>query len=175
MVVDFDIPTSIRLVSCAVERFGNRDLTDKTTPGPRCLGGRGTPAPKNSVEVSCQSPVDCALSRPTKLNSHGQHNRVATANPTNDAPVTTLLTVAYGLGILDQMPDSTTIRVTRSTRDALKHLAEDDGLTHDEELARLLRSERQRRMGASLTLQPTTEGRAWIEAGMSTMGRHAGR
>lgn len=73
------------------------------------------------------------------------------------------------------MLNSTTIRVTRSTRDALKRLAEDDGVTHDEELTRLLRAERQRRMGASLTLQPTTEDRAWIEAGMSTMGQDAGR
>ncbi len=77
--------------------------------------------------------------------------------------------------MLKRMPELTTIRVTRSTREALKRLAEDDGLTHDEELARLLRAERQRRMGASLTLQPEPEDRAWMKAGLSTMGQHVGR
>ena len=45
---------------------------------------------------------------------------------------------------------STTVRVSRSTRDAVRALAVADGITIDEAIARLARRERQRRMGEAL-------------------------
>jgi hypothetical protein len=48
------------------------------------------------------------------------------------------------------MRETTTIRVTPSTRSALRSLADFDGVTLDEELTRLTRAERQRRFGAAL-------------------------
>jgi hypothetical protein len=45
---------------------------------------------------------------------------------------------------------STTVRVSTSTRDAVRALAVADGITIDEAIARLARRERQRRMGEAL-------------------------
>lgn len=73
------------------------------------------------------------------------------------------------------MRDSTTIRVSTATRDALRGLAESDGLTLDEELGRLARAERQRRMGVALAHEMSDEDRAWIESGLSAVRDHAGR
>jgi len=74
------------------------------------------------------------------------------------------------------MPDSTTVRVSRTTRDNLRHLANDDNVTLDEEITRLVRAERQRRIGQALAShEPDAEARAWLEAGASTIGHDAGR
>jgi hypothetical protein len=48
------------------------------------------------------------------------------------------------------MHESTTIRLGKSTHESLKTLANDDGLTLDAEVQRLIRAERQRRMGDAL-------------------------
>jgi hypothetical protein len=72
------------------------------------------------------------------------------------------------------MRDSTTIRVSVATRDALRDLADRDGVTLDEELARLARAERQRRIGLALALEPSADDRAWLEAGIVTVRDHAG-
>jgi hypothetical protein len=51
------------------------------------------------------------------------------------------------------MTHLTNIKVSAATRDELKAFAERDGLTLDEALGRLLKSERQRRIGADLAAQ----------------------
>jgi hypothetical protein len=48
------------------------------------------------------------------------------------------------------MPETTTIKVSVETRDALRQLAERDGLTLDAQLDRLIRRERRRIIGAQL-------------------------
>lgn len=72
------------------------------------------------------------------------------------------------------MRDSTTIRVSVATREALRDLADTDGLTMDEELARLARAERQRRMGIALAGELTAQEREWLEVGVSTVRDRAG-
>lgn len=49
------------------------------------------------------------------------------------------------------MTNVTTIEVSVRTRDALRELAIRDGLTLDQQLERLIRRERQRRMGKQLS------------------------
>lgn len=49
------------------------------------------------------------------------------------------------------MPASTTIKVSIRTRDALRQLAERDGLTLDAQLDKLIRRERRRTIGAQLS------------------------
>jgi len=56
--------------------------------------------------------------------------------------------------ILTSMPRTTTIKVSVSTRDALRQLAERDGLTLDAQLDRLVRRERRRNIGAQLASWP---------------------
>jgi len=56
--------------------------------------------------------------------------------------------------ILTGMPKTTTIKVLVSTRDALRQLAERDGLTLDAQLDRLVRRERRRTIGAQLACLP---------------------
>lgn len=59
------------------------------------------------------------------------------------------------------MQKSTTVRLARSTHESLKALASDDGVTLDDEMKRLLRAERQRRMGdalANLELSEADQG-----------------
>jgi hypothetical protein len=74
------------------------------------------------------------------------------------------------------MPDSTTVRVTRGTRDSLRELADHDGVTLDEELARLVRSERQRRIGTALAaVAPDDDETAWLELGTEAPRDDAGR
>lgn len=74
------------------------------------------------------------------------------------------------------MRDSTTVRVTRETRDMLRGLAEHDGISMDEELSRLARAERQRRMGRALAAAaPDADDDAWIDAGLATARDDAGR
>jgi hypothetical protein len=48
------------------------------------------------------------------------------------------------------MPETTTIKVSVETRDALRQLADRDGLTLDAQLDRLIRRERRRIIGAQL-------------------------
>ncbi len=69
---------------------------------------------------------------------------------------------------------STTVRVESSVRDLLKVLAAQDGVTMDEEVRRLARAERQRRMGRQLA-EPALrdEDRAILDAGVDTVRRHA--
>ena len=52
------------------------------------------------------------------------------------------------------MPESTTIKVSVQTRDALRQLADRDGLTLDAQLDRLIRRERRRIIGAQLAGAP---------------------
>ena len=52
------------------------------------------------------------------------------------------------------MPRSTTIKVSVRTRDALRQLADRDGLTLDAQLDRLIRRERRRIIGAQLAGAP---------------------
>ena len=54
------------------------------------------------------------------------------------------------MGILSGMPRTTTIKVSTQTRDALRQLAEREGLSLDAQLARLIRAERRRVIGAQL-------------------------
>ena len=49
------------------------------------------------------------------------------------------------------MSNSTTIKVSIRTRDALRQLADREGLTMDAQLARLIRTERRRTIGAQLS------------------------
>lgn len=49
------------------------------------------------------------------------------------------------------MRDSTTIKVSVRTRDALRQLADREGLTLDAQLEKLIRRERRRIMGAQLS------------------------
>ncbi len=72
------------------------------------------------------------------------------------------------------MRNSTTIRVSEATRDALRALAESDGVTMDEVLAKLARTERQRRMGLALAAEVSDDDRAWLDASAATMRDHAG-
>ena len=52
------------------------------------------------------------------------------------------------------MSKSTTIKVSVSTRDALRQLAEREGLTMDAQLDQLIRRERRRVIGAQLASAP---------------------
>lgn len=58
------------------------------------------------------------------------------------------------IGILWGMPESTTIKVSVETRDALRQLADRDGLTLDAQLEKLIRRERRRIIGAQLAGAP---------------------
>ncbi|CAB4598552.1 MAG: hypothetical protein ACK5CE_18755 [Actinomycetes bacterium] len=52
------------------------------------------------------------------------------------------------------MPETTTIKVSVRTRDALRQLADRDGLTLDAQLDKLIRRERRRIIGAQLAGAP---------------------
>lgn len=59
---------------------------------------------------------------------------------------------------------STTLKVSIPTRDAVKRLADSDGLTIDAEVALLARRERQRRMGDALaTWEPDDDESVWLD------------
>lgn len=55
------------------------------------------------------------------------------------------------------MTGTTTVRVSHTTRDEIRALAEADDLTIDQVLHKLARAERQRRMGADLAANPLSE------------------
>lgn len=66
------------------------------------------------------------------------------------------------------MQESTTVRVARVTRDGLRALADADGVSLDEETARLVRAERQRRIGLALAEhEPTEADRQWLDLAAS--------
>ena len=66
------------------------------------------------------------------------------------------------------MPDTTTIKVLLRTRDALRQLAEREGLTLDAQLDRLIRRERRRIIGAQLAgTQPDADDTAVLNASAS--------
>ena len=52
------------------------------------------------------------------------------------------------------MPDSTTIKVSVRTRNALRELADREGLTFDAQIEKLVRHERRRIIGAQLASAP---------------------
>jgi len=58
------------------------------------------------------------------------------------------------LGILWGMRQSTTIKVSVRTRDALRQLADREGITLDAQLEQLIRRERRRVLGAQLAGVP---------------------
>lgn len=74
------------------------------------------------------------------------------------------------------MQGATSVRVTRETRDAVRALALDDGVTLDEEIQRLARAERQRRMGAALAATPPTDDeQAWLDRAVDGIADDARR
>ena len=73
------------------------------------------------------------------------------------------------------MQDTTTVRVSRSTRDAVRSLAEADGLSLDEEIQRLTRAERQRRIGQALAAPIDEADQSWLELAAATIGDDARR
>ena len=58
------------------------------------------------------------------------------------------------MGRLLGVPESTTIKVSVRTRNALRQLAERDGLTLDAQLEQLIRRERRRIIGAQIASAP---------------------
>ena len=56
------------------------------------------------------------------------------------------------------MPESTTIEVSVRTRDALRELADRDGLTFDAQIDKLVRRERRRLIGAQIASAPLDAG-----------------
>lgn len=66
------------------------------------------------------------------------------------------------------MPDTTTIKVSVQTRDALRELADREGLTFDAQIERLVRRERRRIMGAQLASAPLdADDKAVLDASAS--------
>ena len=81
--------------------------------------------------------------------------------------------VAYG--ILDGMSDSTTIKVSVQTRDALRQLADREGLTFDAQLEKLIRRERRRIIGAQLASAPLdADDEAVLDASASDVADASG-
>ena len=75
-------------------------------------------------------------------------------------------TSAYG--ILAGMPDTTTIKVSVQTRDALRELADREGLTFDAQIEKLVRRERRRIIGAQLaSVTPDADTAAVLDASAS--------
>ncbi|MFT3853802.1 MAG: hypothetical protein QM733_13835 [Ilumatobacteraceae bacterium] len=73
------------------------------------------------------------------------------------------------------MAETTTIRVSRATRDEARMLAEQLGVTTDVAVRRALRRERQRLMAESLAQPRDGEEQALVVAASRTSGRLAGR
>lgn len=73
------------------------------------------------------------------------------------------------------MSDTTTIKVLVRTRDALRQLAEREGLTLDAQLDRLIRRERRRIIGAQLaSAQLDADDRVVLDASASDIGDASG-
>lgn len=78
-------------------------------------------------------------------------------------------------GILLGMPDSTTIKVSVRTRDALRELADREGLTFDAQIEKLVRRERRRIIGAQLASAPLDVGdEAVLDASASDVADASG-
>ena len=72
--------------------------------------------------------------------------------------------------ILNGMQETATVRVSRETRDRLREMAVSDGVTLDEEIRRLLRKERQRRIGDALAARaPDPDDESWLRLGVETV------
>jgi hypothetical protein len=70
---------------------------------------------------------------------------------------------------------STTIRVTTETRDAVKALAEADDRTLDQQIALMARRERQRQIGRALAQAGRSDhDRAVLESGIRTVDAEIG-
>ena len=81
--------------------------------------------------------------------------------------------VAYG--ILYGMSESTTIKVSVQTRDALRQLADREGLTFDAQLEKLIRRERRRIIGAQLASAPLdADDEAVLDASASDVADASG-
>ena len=73
------------------------------------------------------------------------------------------------------MANSTTIKVSVRTRDALRHLADREGLTMDAQLERLIRAERRRAMGAQLASErPNPDDERVLDASASDVANAIG-
>jgi len=73
------------------------------------------------------------------------------------------------------MPDSTTIKVSLRTRDALRQLADREGLTFDAQLERMIRRERRRIIGAQLAGVPLdAEDKVVLDASASDVADASG-
>ncbi len=73
------------------------------------------------------------------------------------------------------MRETTTIRVSTDTRAGLRELAEHDGVTMDDEIARLVRAERQRRIGAALAASMhDRDDEQWLTMSARTVTDDAG-
>ena len=76
---------------------------------------------------------------------------------------------------LARMTTLTTVKVSTGTRGALKAIADREGITLDAALQKLLRSERQRQMGADLAARPPDDAdRAWVAGSSAAVGRALG-
>ncbi len=70
--------------------------------------------------------------------------------------------------ILSGMSDSTTIKVSVRTRDALRQLADREGLTFDAQIEKLIQRERRRIIGAQLASAPlSADDQAVLDASAS--------
>lgn len=66
------------------------------------------------------------------------------------------------------MSDSTTIKVTKQTWDALRQLADREGLTFDAQIGKLIQRERRRIIGAQLAgVPPSADDHAVLDASAS--------
>ncbi|WP_420445737.1 toxin-antitoxin system protein [Candidatus Poriferisodalis sp.] len=73
------------------------------------------------------------------------------------------------------MPNSTTIKVSVRTRDALRQLADREGLTFDAQIEKLIRRERRRIIGAQLASAPLdTADEAVLDASASDVADASG-
>ena len=78
-------------------------------------------------------------------------------------------------GILLGMSKSTTIKVSVRTRDALRELADREGLTFDAQIAKLVRRERRRIIGAQLASAPLdADDEAVLDASASDVAAASG-
>lgn len=69
------------------------------------------------------------------------------------------------MGMPDSTTISTTIKVSVRTRDALRELADREGLTFDAQIQKLIRRERRRIIGAQLASTPLdAEDKAVLDA-----------
>jgi RNase P/RNase MRP subunit p30 len=64
------------------------------------------------------------------------------------------------------------MKISTETRDELKSIAERDGITLDAALRKLLRAERQRRMGEELAQRPKAdEDASWVVGSTAAVSR----